>query len=300
MRRMKTIEIAAILFAAAAVMPVAGARPLDQAEQFAVGAQYGTTHVYVAAADMDRFTASFLATFGGKSSQPSVVTVTPTPSTTNWQALTTPVGLVSLFGFTTPIPYPFGQERTGYLVTDMDAAVRAAKKAGAAVVVTPFPDAIGSDAVIQWPGGVNMQLYWHTKAPSYPPLQSVPENRVYVAPEAAARFIRSFVSFAHGKTVSDNRQAPGAEIGRPGDTYRRVRIETTFGKITVLVTDGHLPFPYGRETMGYEVADVSETLTKAKASGASVLVESYKADGREAAVLQFPGGYIAEIHSSAK
>jgi predicted enzyme related to lactoylglutathione lyase len=300
MRRMKTIEIAAILFAAAAVMPVAGARPLDQAEQFAVGAQYGTTHVYVAAADMDRFTASFLATFGGKSSQPSVVTVTPTPSTTNWQALTTPVGLVSLFGFTTPIPYPFGQERTGYLVTDMDAAVRAAKKAGAAVVVTPFPDAIGSDAVIQWPGGVNMQLYWHTKAPSYPPLQTVPENRVYVAPEAAARFIQSFVSFAHGKTVSDNVQAPGAEIGRPGDTYRRVRIETTFGKITVLVTDGHLPFPYGRETMGYEVADVSETLTKAKASGASVLIESFKADGREAAVLQFPGGYIAEIHSSAK
>ena len=165
MRRMKTIEIAAILVAAA-VMSAAGARPLDKAEQFAVGAQYGSTHVYVAAADMDRFTASFLATFGGKSSQPSVLTVTPTPSTTNWQALTTPVGLVSLFGFTTPIPYPFGQERTGYLVTDMDAAVRAAKKAGAAVVVTPFPDGIGRDVVVQWPGGVDMQFYWHTKAPS--------------------------------------------------------------------------------------------------------------------------------------
>jgi len=299
MRRMKTIEIAAILVAAA-VMSAAGARPLDKAEQFAVGAQYGSTHVYVAAADMDRFTASFLATFGGKSSQPSVLTVTPTPSTTNWQALTTPVGLVSLFGFTTPIPYPFGQERTGYLVTDMDAAVRAAKKAGAAVVVTPFPDGIGRDVVVQWPGGVDMQFYWHTKAPSYPALQTVPENRVYVASEAAASFIRSFVSFAHGKIVSDNAQAPGAEIGRPRDTYRRVRIETTFGKITVLVTDGHLPYPYGHETMGYEVADVSETLTKAKASGASVLVDSFKADGREAAVLQFPGGYIAEIHSSAK
>ena len=301
MLRMKTVEIAAILVTAAAVMPgPADARPLDKTERFAVGAQYGTTHVYVAAADMDRFTASFLATFGGKSSQPSVVTVTPTPSSTNWQALTTPVGLVSLFGYTTPIPYPFGQERTGYLVTDMDAAVRAAKKAGAAVVVTPFPDAIGSDVVIQWPGGVDMQFYWHTKAPSAPPLQSVPENRVYVAPEAAASFIRSFVSFAHGKIVSDNAQAPGAEIGRPGDTYRRVRIESTFGKITALVTDGHLPFPYGRETMGYEVADVGETLTKAKASGASVLVDPFKADGREAAVLQFPGGYIAEIHSSAK
>jgi predicted enzyme related to lactoylglutathione lyase len=52
--------------------------------------------------------------------------------------------------------------------------------------------------------------------------------------------------------------------------------------------------------MGYDVTDVGETLTKAKASGASVLVEPFKADGREAAVLQFPGGYIAEIHSPAK
>jgi predicted enzyme related to lactoylglutathione lyase len=300
-RKMRIVGMAAILAAAMAVEAgLADARPFAKTAQFAVGAQYGSTHVYVAAEDMDRFTASFLATFGGKSSQPRVVTVTPTPSSTAWQALTTPVGLISLFGFKTPIPYPFGQERTGYLVTDMDAAVRAAKKAGATVLVTPFPDAIGSDAVVQWPGGVNMQLYWHTKAPSYPSLQTVPENRVYVAPEAAANFIRSFVGFARGKIVSDNAHASGVEIGRPGDTYRRVRIESTFGKITALVTDGHLPYPYGRETMGYEVADLGKTLTKAKASGATVLIESYKADEREAAVLQFPGGYIAEIHSAAK
>jgi hypothetical protein len=145
-----------------------------------------------------------------------------------------------------------------------------------------------------------MQFYWHTKAPSSPPLQTVPENRLYVAPESVADFLRSFVGFARGRIVSDNSQAPGAEIARPGDTYRRVRIESTFGKITVLVTDGHLPYPYGRETMGYEVADVGETLNKAKASGATVLIEPYQADGREAAILQFPGGYIAEIHSSVK
>jgi predicted enzyme related to lactoylglutathione lyase len=301
MRQIRIIAVAAVLLGATTFMPGPGnARPLEKTGQFAVGAQYGTTHVYVAAADMERFAASFLATFGGKSSQPSEVTVTPTPSTTTWQALTTPVGLVSLFGFKTPIPYPFGQERTGYLVTDMDAAVRAARNSGGAVLVMPFPDAIGSDAVIQWPGGVNMQFYWHTTAPSYPPLQTIPENRVYVAPEAAANFIRSFVGFAHGTIVSDNARAPGAEIGRPGDTYRRVRIESGFGKITVLVTDGHLPFPYGRETMGYEVADISETLTKAKTSGASVLVDVFRADGRDAAVVQFPGGYIAEIHAPAR
>lgn len=298
---MRPLGVAAILAAAVTLQPgLADARPAVKMQQLAVGPQYGTTHVYVAAEDMDRFAASFLATFGGTSSKPAVVTVTPTPSAADWQALTTPVGLVSLFGFKTPIPYPFGQERTGYLVTDMDVAVDAARKAGAAVLVAPFPDAIGRDVVVQWPGGVNMQLYWHTKAPSYPPLQTVPENRVYVAPEAAANFIRGFVEFAQGKIVSDNPRAPGAEIGRPGDIYRRVRIYSMFGKITVLVSDGHLPYPFGRETMGYEVADVGATLTKAKASGASVLVDAFKTDEREAAVVQFPGGYIAEIHSSAR
>jgi len=309
MRNMRSVGVAGILAAAIAIAIAVAAGPADarplaktqaKTAQFAVGAQYGTAHVYVAAEDMDRFAASFLATFGGKSSPPALVTVTPTPSSTNWQALTTPVGLISLFGFKTPIPYPFGQERTGYLVTDMDGAVRAASKAGAAIVVTPFPDAIGSDAVVQWPGGVNMQFYWHIKAPSYPPLQTIPENRIYVAPEAAANFIAGFVGFAHGKIVSDDAHAPGAEIGRPGDFYRRVRIESGFGKITVLVTDGHLPYPYGRETMGYEVADLRETLTRAKASGATVLIEPYSADGRDAALVQFPGGYVAEIHSAAK
>ena len=31
-----------------------------------------------------------------------------------------------------------------------------------------------------------------------------------------------------------------------------------------------------------------------------MLVEPYKADGREAAIVQFPGGYIAEIHAAAR
>jgi len=68
----------------------------------------------------------------------------------------------------------------------------------------------------------------------------------------------------------------------------------------VLVTDGHLPYPFGRETMGYEVTDVGETFNKARASGATVLIEPYTADAREAAVVRFPGGYIAEIHAAVK
>jgi hypothetical protein len=263
----------------------------------AVGPQYDTTHVYVDPQDFDRFVASFIATFGGKATKQAVVTVTPTPSSTIWQAVMTPVGAVSVFGSKTPIPYPFGLERTGYLVTDMDEAIRAAKAAGADVMVAPFNDPIGRDAIIQWPGGVNTQLYWHTTAPSQPRLQTIPDNRVYVSPDRVDSFVRSFLAFSHGSIVSDDARAPGAEIGRPAETYRRVRIESKFGKVTALVTDGHLPYPYGLDITGYEVPNLGETLAKAKAAGVDVLVPPYKTDERDAIVVRFPGGYIAEIHS---
>jgi hypothetical protein len=265
-----------------------------------VGAQYDTTHVYVAPDAVDRFAASFIATFGGQSTKQIVATVTPTPSSTTSQLLQTPVGTVSLFGFKTPIPYPFGAERCGYLVTDMDAAIRLAKTAGADVIVTTFPDPIGVDAVVQWPGGINMQLYWHTTKPSYAAFKTIPENRVYVSAERADAFTRSFLHFSRGKVVSDDPGAPGVEIGRPNDTYRRIRIESVFGKMTLLVTDGHLPYPYGRELTGYEVADLKDTLSKAAASGATVLVAPFRAARRDSAMVEFPGGYIAEIHAAAK
>jgi hypothetical protein len=147
---------------------IAFAQPAQTAEtvSVAVGPQYDTTHVYVAPEDFDRFVASLLAIFGGTKTKQGVFTVTPTQSSTMSQLVLTPVGSVSVFGFKTPIPYPFGEERTGYLVTDMDEAVRAAKATGADVFVTSFNDPIGRDAIIQWPGGVNTQLYWHTTAPA--------------------------------------------------------------------------------------------------------------------------------------
>jgi predicted enzyme related to lactoylglutathione lyase len=266
----------------------------------AVGPQYDTTHVYVAPEDFDRLVASLLGTFGGTATKQGVFTVTPTQSSTMSQLVLTPAGTVSVFGFKTSIPYPFGLERTGYLVTDIDEAVRAAKATGADVFVAPFNDPIGRDAIIQWPGGVNTQLYWHTTVPSYTPLQTIPENRVYVSPDRVDAFVRSFLAFSHGTVVSDEARAPGIEIGRPGEAYRRVRIESKFGKLTALVTDGHLPYPYGRETTGYEVTNLAETLAKAKAAGADVLVPPYKTDERDAVVVRFPGGYIAEIHSVTK
>src|SRR5271155_5709328 len=157
------------------------------------GPQYDTAHVYVAPDDLNRFVASLLATFGGTASKPVAVSILPPPSSCLWQAVRTPVGNFSVFGFETPVPYPFGAERTGYLVSDMDVAIGAARAARADVVVAPFKDPIGRDTIITWPGSVDMQLYWHTTAPHYAQLQTVPENRVYVSTQRAEAFVRDFV-----------------------------------------------------------------------------------------------------------
>jgi len=277
----------------------ANAGSANEGVNVAVGPQYDTTHIYVSSADIDAFVNSFVATFGGKASPRAVFTVTPTPSKTASQYIQTPVGMVSVFAFQTPIPYPFGNERTGYLVTDMDKAVHAARAAGADVVVESFDDPIGKDALIQWPGGLMMQLYWHTKAPVYAPLQSVPENRVYISRGAVGEFIRRFLRFSHGKVTSDDRSADGGLIGLNGEKVRRIRVESTFGKMVVFVTDGKIPYPFGREITGYEVTNLTDTLSKAQAAGVKVLSPPYKADGRNSAIVEFPGGYIAEIHDLA-
>jgi hypothetical protein len=264
----------------------------------AVGPQYGTTHVYVAPGDFDALVNSFIATFGGSSTKRIVVKATPVPSSAEQQAVLTPVGSLSIFAFQTPIPFPFGEERTGYLVTDMDQAVKAARSAGAEVIVEPFHDPIGIDVIIQWPGGVKTQLYWHTKASTYPPLETVPENRVYISQDEADNFVRGFLQFSGGKVIADDKNADAGEIGRKGEIYRRIRITSLFENVLVLVTDGHLPYPFGRELTGYEVKDLSSTLEKAKASGAKILSPPYTAGDRTTAVVEFPGGYIAEIHGA--
>lgn len=287
------VSLALTLLSAALMDSAMAATP-----SVAVAPQYDTSHVYVAPADVDRFAQSFLATFGGKSTAQVVVNVLPVPSSTTSQLLQTPAGTVSLFGFTTPIPHPFGQERNGYLVKDMDVALKAARDNGADVIVSEFPDPIGRDAVIQWPGGVTMQLYWHTKAPDYAAFQYVPENRVYVSRERADSFIHAFLGFSHGQVLSDDPHAPAADIGQASGNYRRVDIESAFGRMAVLVTNGQLPYPFGHETTGYQVSDLSATLAKATGSGAKLLIADHASAARRSAMVEFPGGYIAEIHQT--
>jgi len=293
------IILAALLLLPLAVSANGGQAKLAPDAGVAVGAQYDSTHVYVAPGDLDAFVNSFIATFGGQPSKRSVTNVLPVLSSAEFQYLWTSVGTLSVFAYKTPIPFPFGEERTGYLVTDMDQAISVARSAGAEVIVEPFKDPIGIDAVIQWPGGVKMQLYWHFTPPKYAPLETIPDNRAYVSRDKANEFVDDFVRFAHGKVVSDDKQADAGEIGRPGQTYRRIRITSPFGKMQVLVTDGHLPYPFGHELMGYQVKDLGATLEKAKAAGVKILSAPYKTADRTTAIVEFPGGYIAEIHSLA-
>ncbi len=42
---------------------------------------------------------------------------------------------------------------------------------------------------------------------------------------------------------------------------------------------------------------LGETLEKAKAAGVKIVSPSYDGVGRKSAIVEFPGGYIAEIHS---
>ncbi|MFE4330533.1 glyoxalase [Streptomyces sp. NPDC056831] len=261
----------------------------------AVGPQYDTTHVYVTPGTVDAFDASWGATFGGTHTTKAVTTVTPVPSKTESELVFSPVGTLSAFDFRTPVPYPFGAERTGWLVSDFDMGVRLARQSGAHLVVAP----IGRDAIVQFPGGINVQLYWHTTAPSYRPLDTVADNRVYPTSDSVGQFLGFYLWFTGGRVVSDRRAADGGETGMPGETYRRIALRSPFGNTVVGVTDGHLPYPFGRETAGYAVKDLAVTLRKAEAAGAKVLWGPNAAEGRSNAMVQFPGGYVAELHEGS-
>jgi len=292
----QTIKMVALV--AMLALPGAAVAQTSQPD-VSVGAQYDSTHVYVTPADMNAFVKCITATFGGQASAAMVTNVLPVPSSTQFRYIWTPAGTFSTFAFLTPIPYPFGTERTGYLVTDMDTAVSAARASGAEVVVAPFKDPIGRDAIVQWPGGFRTQLYWHFTAPAYAPLSDIPDNRVYLSADRADEFVKEFVAFSHGEIVADVRQADAAEIGRPGSVFRRIRIRSGFGNMLIFVTDGHLPFPFGHEMTGYSVKNFDEALARATATGAKVLTHPIQPNGSRTAMVQFPGGFISELHDGS-
>ena len=90
------------------VYPALAAQP-----DVSVGDNTTSTHVYVAPSDMGAFIKSFTATFGGQASPQSVTNVLPVPSSTQFRYVLHLGRTLSTFAFLTPIPFPFGSERTG-------------------------------------------------------------------------------------------------------------------------------------------------------------------------------------------
>jgi hypothetical protein len=49
--------------------------------------------------------------------------------------------------------------------------------------------------------------------------------------------------------------------------------------------------------MGYRVSDLAAALARAGAAGVAILSKPYDAGDRSTAMVQFPGGFIAELHA---
>ncbi|WP_336298303.1 hypothetical protein [Sphingomonas sp. QA11] len=160
-------------------------------------------------------------------------------------------------------------------------------------------DQIGRDVLVQWPGSMNMQFYWHTTKPSYAPLATIPENRLYLTADAADSFVAGWIAFSHGRIVTDDRTAPAIEIGRPGKTCRRIRLNSGYGEMVVLVSNGAPPMALWPRVDRLRSHRSARDARQATAAGAETLVPAYAGQDRASAMVRFPGGYIAEIHAAS-
>lgn len=263
------------------------------------GPSYNTGHAYVEHGQLDAFIHSWEATFGGTNPPPSASNITPTQSTELGAIINSPIGIVSAYDYQTPVPYPFGAEHGGIAVHGIDTATATADRDGASAIVAPWTGPIGRESVVQFPGGVDFQLYEQFDMSGIPTLAAPPEYRIYLSDDAVDAFLASYLRFTGGHLVSDNKHDDGAEIGAPGTTYRRILLTSPFGDTVVLANNGYWNYPYGRDSVGYTVPNLNATIAKATSNGATVLSGPNAGDGRNSAILQFPGGYIAEFHDKA-
>ncbi|MED5812206.1 glyoxalase [Mycolicibacterium sp. 050232] len=300
--RMKSTRrkyILSLLLVSAVLLANACSTAPPENETIALGAPFRTFHVYAQPGTAQAFVNSWIATFGGEAQPPANgIDLTPYPSKATAIMLSSPVAALSVYDFSSGIPYPFGREVSGWGVTDVDVGIQQATAANAHVLVAPFDDPLGRDAVIQFPAGNAVQL-WHLfdLPPSlYPPLTTMPDLRIYVPEHSMDQFLDSYLAFTQGESVSDNAEADGVQIGLEGKTYRRVRTTSDYGNTVVIGTDGQLPYPFGRESAGITVQSVADTVDKAKANGATVLWGPTTVPEGHSVIVQFPGAYVVEIH----
>jgi hypothetical protein len=286
--------VLAVVASFAVLTPTAAAQPRAASPY---GPSDNTAHAYVQHGQLDAFIHSWEATFGGTNPPPAANTITPTGSRMVGAIINSPIGVVSAYDYQTPVPYPFGAEHGGVAVHGVDAATATARVAGGVAAVAPWTGPGGREAVVQFPGGVDFQLY--EPGAEVPKLAAPPEYRIYLSDDAVNAFLAPYLRFAGGHVASDNRREDGAEIGAPGTTYHRIRLASPFGDTVVLAGNGYWNYPYGKESTGYTVPNLTDAIAKATANGATVLSGPHAGDHRNSAMLEFPGGYLAEFHDKA-
>lgn len=259
------------------------------------GPDYDSTHIYTTMADVDPLTEQLVAVFGGEVKTYGELNICPQPSLAVVSVILSPYGLLSTFAFSTPVPYPFGQDKHGYRINDRAEMVARADAAGLDLAVAPFDDLGGLQVILRLPGGSALQLYEPPAEMGFPVVQHVPEARLYLGPRTIDPFLEAFATVTLGSVVRDDREADASEVGHEG-TFRRVEFESGYGRLLVLQTNGHQPYPYGWDFTGFAVDDLARKLDAATIAGAQVLIEPHEANGRTSAMVQFRGGFVAELH----
>lgn len=141
------------LLLVAAVLPVnaCSTAPPDDAK-IALGTAFRTFHVYAQPGTAAAFVDSWIATFGGHAQPPANdIDLTPYPSKATAIMVSSPVAALSVYDFSTGIPYPFGSEVSGWGVTGPRAA----------------PD--GHSVIVRFPGGYLVEIHDGQQTP-------LPEN----------------------------------------------------------------------------------------------------------------------------
>ena len=147
------------------------------------------------------------------------------------QLVLTPAGSVSVFGFKTPMPYPFGRRTHGLSGDRSRRRRRAAQADGADVLVSSVQrsDRPGRrDPVAR--RREHAALLAHDAA-LVPALKTIPENRVYVSPERANDFSQLSRRFRTGKVGRTMRTRRVSRSGASPIPYRRDPDPSVFGTV---------------------------------------------------------------------
>ncbi|MDX3909623.1 MAG: hypothetical protein QHC67_07360 [Sphingobium sp.] len=161
MNRICPMMATALIAISPAAAPAQSSAPAQNSgNNFLVGPQYDTTHVYVAPEDFDRFVTSFIATFGRTASKQGVFQVTPTDSKSYRRLrMTSGYGKMNVMVSGGQLPWPYGRDMTGYEVGDLTATLAKAKAAGVETLVPPHAESNRTSAIVRFPGGYIAEVH---------------------------------------------------------------------------------------------------------------------------------------------